>query len=152
MPDTEFVVEMLGIRKEFPGIVANDDITLCLRKGEVEIDVRYRDGATETAEGLREALRLRHERTLYSLDGTTIDDMAPYFFDEGKPFEEFMNRNSVRPDSFLYGRDHTSAEVRYAVLYFGLSRCVFVTWTDEGVSFRTDDGDICTDFLGQYLD
>lgn len=85
-------------------------------------------------------------------DGTTIDDMAPYFFDEGKPFEEFMNRNSVRPDSFLYGRDHTSAEVRYAVLYFGLSRCVFVTWTDEGVSFRTDDGDICTDFLGQYLD
>ena len=35
MADPEFVVEMLGIRKEFPGIVANDDITLCLRKGEV---------------------------------------------------------------------------------------------------------------------
>ncbi|MFT3848085.1 MAG: ABC transporter ATP-binding protein [Propionivibrio sp.] len=35
MPDTDFVVEMLGIRKEFPGIVANDDITLCLKKGEV---------------------------------------------------------------------------------------------------------------------
>ena len=35
MPDTDLVVEMLDIRKEFPGIVANDDITLCLRKGEV---------------------------------------------------------------------------------------------------------------------
>ena len=35
MSDTDLVVEMLGIRKEFPGIVANDDITLCLRKGEV---------------------------------------------------------------------------------------------------------------------
>jgi simple sugar transport system ATP-binding protein len=35
MPDTDLVVEMLGIRKEFPGIVANDDITLCLNKGEV---------------------------------------------------------------------------------------------------------------------
>lgn len=38
MPDTDFVdfvVEMLDIRKEFPGIVANDGITLCLRKGEV---------------------------------------------------------------------------------------------------------------------
>lgn len=35
MPDENFVVEMLGIRKEFPGIVANDDITLCLKKGEV---------------------------------------------------------------------------------------------------------------------
>ncbi|WP_028973051.1 ABC transporter ATP-binding protein [Spirochaeta cellobiosiphila] len=30
-----FVVEMLNIRKEFPGIVANDDITVCLNKGEV---------------------------------------------------------------------------------------------------------------------
>ena len=31
----DFVVEMLNIRKEFPGILANDDITLGLRKGEV---------------------------------------------------------------------------------------------------------------------
>lgn len=30
-----FVVEMLNIRKEFPGIVANDDITLQLKEGEV---------------------------------------------------------------------------------------------------------------------
>ncbi|WP_223702673.1 ABC transporter ATP-binding protein [Sutcliffiella deserti] len=31
----EYVVEMLNIRKEFPGIVANDDITLRLKQGEV---------------------------------------------------------------------------------------------------------------------
>ncbi|MDO5516546.1 MAG: ABC transporter ATP-binding protein [Clostridium sp.] len=31
----EYVVEMLNIRKEFPGIVANDNITLRLRKGEI---------------------------------------------------------------------------------------------------------------------
>lgn len=31
----EYVVEMLNIRKEFPGIVANDDITIQLRKGEI---------------------------------------------------------------------------------------------------------------------
>ena len=31
----EYVVEMLGIRKEFPGIVACDDLTLQLRKGEI---------------------------------------------------------------------------------------------------------------------
>ncbi len=31
----EYVVEMLNIRKEFPGIVANDDITLNLKKGEI---------------------------------------------------------------------------------------------------------------------
>ena len=32
---TEFAIEMLNIRKEFAGIVANDDITLQLRKGEI---------------------------------------------------------------------------------------------------------------------
>lgn len=31
----DYVVEMLGIRKEFPGIVANDNITLRLKRGEV---------------------------------------------------------------------------------------------------------------------
>ncbi len=33
--EPEFIIEMLGIRKEFPGIVANDNITLQLRKGEI---------------------------------------------------------------------------------------------------------------------
>ena len=31
----EYVIEMLNIRKEFPGIVANDNITLQLKKGEI---------------------------------------------------------------------------------------------------------------------
>ena len=31
----DYVVEMLGIRKEFPGIVANDNVTLQLQRGEV---------------------------------------------------------------------------------------------------------------------
>ena len=33
--DSEYVIEMLNIRKEFPGIVANDDITLQLKRGEI---------------------------------------------------------------------------------------------------------------------
>ena len=33
--NSEYVIEMLGITKEFPGIIANDDITLRLRKGEI---------------------------------------------------------------------------------------------------------------------
>ena len=32
---SEYVIEMLHITKEFPGIVANDDITLQLKKGEI---------------------------------------------------------------------------------------------------------------------
>lgn len=33
--DENYVIELLGIRKEFPGIVANDDITLQLKQGEI---------------------------------------------------------------------------------------------------------------------
>ncbi len=33
--ESEYIIEMLKIRKEFPGIVANDDITLQLRRGEI---------------------------------------------------------------------------------------------------------------------
>ena len=32
---SEYIIEMLHITKEFPGIIANDDITLQLRKGEI---------------------------------------------------------------------------------------------------------------------
>ncbi|WP_217586446.1 ABC transporter ATP-binding protein [Lentibacillus saliphilus] len=31
----DYVIEMLNIRKEFPGVVANDDITIQLKKGEI---------------------------------------------------------------------------------------------------------------------
>ena len=33
--ETENIIEMLHITKEFPGIIANDDITLQLRRGEI---------------------------------------------------------------------------------------------------------------------
>ena len=33
--DNNYIIEMLHITKEFPGIIANDDITLQLKKGEI---------------------------------------------------------------------------------------------------------------------
>jgi general nucleoside transport system ATP-binding protein len=35
VPAEEVVLEMRGIRKEFPGVVANDDVSLAIRRGEV---------------------------------------------------------------------------------------------------------------------
>jgi len=49
------------------------EITTCLRKGEIEIDVRYRDETAEVAEAVREELVRRHPRETFSLDGETID-------------------------------------------------------------------------------
>ena len=33
--DNNYIIEMLHITKEFPGIIANDDVTLQLKKGEI---------------------------------------------------------------------------------------------------------------------
>jgi nicotinamide-nucleotide amidase len=49
------------------------EITTCLRRGEIEIDVRYRDEAEAVAVGVREGLVERHREETFSLDGETID-------------------------------------------------------------------------------
>lgn len=52
------------------------EITTCLRRGEIEIDVRYRDEAVAVADLVREGLAERHRRHLFSLDGETIDSQV----------------------------------------------------------------------------
>jgi nicotinamide-nucleotide amidase len=52
------------------------EITTCLRRGEIEIDVRYREAAAGTAEAVREGLAERHARHLFSLEGETIDSQV----------------------------------------------------------------------------
>jgi nicotinamide-nucleotide amidase len=49
------------------------EVTTCLRRGEIEIDVRYRAEQAALAEEVREGLAERHPRHLFSLDGETID-------------------------------------------------------------------------------
>ena len=52
------------------------EITTCLRRGEIEIDVRYRDEALEVAETVRDGLVARHREATFSLDGETIDSQV----------------------------------------------------------------------------
>jgi nicotinamide-nucleotide amidase len=52
------------------------EITTCLRRGEIEIDVRYRDDAADAADAVRHGLAERHRRHLFSLDGETIDSQV----------------------------------------------------------------------------
>jgi nicotinamide-nucleotide amidase len=49
------------------------EITTCLRRGEIEIDVRYRDEAAGVAELVRAGLAERHPRETFSLEGETVD-------------------------------------------------------------------------------
>ncbi len=75
VPESEIAKSLREIEGE--GIeVGAVEITTCLRRGEIEIDVRYRDEAEAIAEAVREGLGERHARHLFSLDGETIDSQV----------------------------------------------------------------------------
>jgi nicotinamide-nucleotide amidase len=52
------------------------EITTCLRRGEIEIDVRYRDEAGAVAAAVRDGLLERHRVQTFSLDGETVDSQV----------------------------------------------------------------------------
>ena len=75
MPEAE-IAESLRAAEADGLPLAGLEITTCLRRGEIEIDVRYRDGAEGVADAVRAGLAARHERHLFSLDGETIDSQV----------------------------------------------------------------------------
>jgi nicotinamide-nucleotide amidase len=75
VPESEIAKSLREIEADGVEIGAVE-ITTCLRRGEIEIDVRYRDEAETVADAVREGLQERHERHLFSLDGETIDSQV----------------------------------------------------------------------------
>jgi competence/damage-inducible protein CinA-like protein len=75
VPESEIAKSLREIEAE--GVAVPEvEITTCLRRGEIEIDVRYRDGAAATAEAVQAGLAERHPRHIFSLDGETIDEQV----------------------------------------------------------------------------
>ena len=52
------------------------EITTCLRRGEVEVVTRYEPAAAAVYDAFAQLVRERHPRTLFSDDGTTVDDQV----------------------------------------------------------------------------
>jgi nicotinamide-nucleotide amidase len=52
------------------------EITTCLRRGEIEVSTRYQPSAQASYEAFVDFLRARHADTLFSDDGSTVDDQV----------------------------------------------------------------------------
>ncbi len=74
IPESEIAKSLREIESEAD--LSPLEITTCLRRGEIEIDVRYREGGEAAAEAARRGLAERHRRYLFSEDGTTIDELV----------------------------------------------------------------------------
>ncbi len=72
IPESEIAKSLREMEEE--GVALPEvEITTCLRRGEIEIDVRYRDQAAAVADAVRDGFAERHPAQLFSLDGETID-------------------------------------------------------------------------------
>jgi nicotinamide-nucleotide amidase len=75
IPESE-IAETLRLAEESVPAFEALEITTCLRRGEVEVVVRHEPAASSTYESLAALIAERHEGTLFSTDGTSVDEQV----------------------------------------------------------------------------
>ena len=76
IPESEIAETLRVAESEVPDM-ERLEITTCLRRGEVEMVTRYEPGVGEQAwRGLEDVVRRRHSDTLFSTDGSSVDDQV----------------------------------------------------------------------------
>jgi nicotinamide-nucleotide amidase len=74
LPESQIALTLRDVGKELD--LTPLEITTCLRRAELVIDIRHRPGAEATRNALVEAIRARHARYLFSTDGTSLDEQV----------------------------------------------------------------------------
>jgi nicotinamide-nucleotide amidase len=74
VPESEIAKSLREIGSEVD--LSPLEITTCLRRAELEIDVRHRPGAEAARAAVIAGLVERHERFVFSTDGSTIDEQV----------------------------------------------------------------------------
>jgi nicotinamide-nucleotide amidase len=75
MPESE-IAETLRVAERQGIELGALEITTCLRRGEIEVVTRFTPGAADVYAALEDVIRERHAATLFSDDGSTIDDLV----------------------------------------------------------------------------
>ncbi|GAA5118091.1 competence/damage-inducible protein A [Pseudonocardia adelaidensis] len=73
LPESEIAATLREIEAERD--LSGVEITTCLRRSELEVDLRPRPGADDVAAALHAELARRHARHLVSTDGTSTDEL-----------------------------------------------------------------------------
>ncbi|HEY7951901.1 MAG TPA: competence/damage-inducible protein A [Solirubrobacteraceae bacterium] len=82
IPESE-IVETLRIAEREGVAIDRMEITTCLRRGEIEVVTRYEPSVEKTYDAFEAVVRKRHADTLFSDDGTTIDEQVAALLRKG---------------------------------------------------------------------
>lgn len=75
MPESEIAETLRVAEREGIELTALE-VTTCLKRGEIEVVTRYEPGAADVYRALEALVAERHADTLFSTDGSTIDDLV----------------------------------------------------------------------------
>ncbi len=75
MPESE-IAETLRVAEREGVELERLEVTTCLKRGEIEVVTRYEPDAEGTYEELLRIVAERHSDTLFSTDGSTVDELA----------------------------------------------------------------------------
>ena len=75
IPESEIAETLRAASAAGPGLDGLE-ITTCLRRGELEVVTRYEPAAEAAYQAFEAVVRERHAATLFSTDGSTIDDQV----------------------------------------------------------------------------
>jgi nicotinamide-nucleotide amidase len=81
IPESEIANTLRDAEDEGLELEPGLEITTCLRRGEIEVATRFEPDAQEAYDRLLAFIRARHADTLFSLDGSTIDDQLAELLD-----------------------------------------------------------------------
>jgi nicotinamide-nucleotide amidase len=76
IPESEIAATLRAAEEEQGIPLPELEITTCLRRGEIEVVTRYEPAAEEAYRKLEALIRERHGDTLFSDDGSSIDDQV----------------------------------------------------------------------------
>jgi nicotinamide-nucleotide amidase len=75
IPESEIAETLRVAEGAVPGL-SDLEVTTCLRGGEVEVVVRHEPASASAWDGLRSLIAERHADTLFSVDGSTVDEQV----------------------------------------------------------------------------
>lgn len=74
LPESEIAATLRDVGRRLD--LSPLEITTCLRRAELEIDIRHQQGAEAVRDALVDEIAARHGRQLYSRDGSSLDEQV----------------------------------------------------------------------------
>jgi len=136
MPESE-IAETLRVAEAQGVDLGALEVTTCLRRGEIEVVTRFEPAAEPVYEALEDVIRERHAATLFSDDGSTIDDLvARALLDQGATIATAESCTGGLLAARLTERAGSSAYVLGGVVAYANSAKVHVVGVDPELITR----------------